>query len=86
MYAWQTFAGRGRVSPAGSPAREDSGIYVCRLRRYAGYDIDSAIGHEPRILEWGRLVRAGASGFLSVRETPGSSGYPVHVLADFDEW
>jgi len=40
-------------------------FYVCSatLPPYAGYDIDTQLGHEPRILKWGSYYE-GASGFL----------------------
>jgi hypothetical protein len=40
-------------------------FYVCSatIPPYAGYDIDTQLGHEPRILKWGAWYE-GASGFL----------------------
>jgi len=53
-------------------------FYVCNanLPPYAGYDIDSAIGYEPRIVKWGTFYEK-ASGFLYWR---------MNYWVDDDPW
>ncbi|MBN2496329.1 MAG: DUF4091 domain-containing protein [Deltaproteobacteria bacterium] len=63
---------------------EELWFYVCRtdLPPYAAYDIDTAIGYEPRIVKWGAWFER-ASGFLYWSVNNWVDRDPWHVLGDF---
>ncbi len=64
---------------------EELWFYVCNanLPPYAGYDIDTAIGFEPRIVKWGAWME-GASGFLYWRTNYWVADDPWNEWANWD--
>ena len=64
---------------------EELWFYVCNanLPPYAGYDIDTAIGYEPRIVKWGAFME-GASGFLYWRVNYWVADDPWNEWANWD--
>jgi len=69
---------------AGRPD-EELWFYVCNanLPPYAGYDIDTAIGYEPRIVKWGAWIE-GATGFLYWRVNYWVNDDPWNEWANWD--
>jgi hypothetical protein len=64
---------------------EELWFYACNanLPPYAGYDIDAAIGYEPRIVKWGAWME-GASGFLYWRTNYWVADDPWNEWANWD--
>jgi hypothetical protein len=64
---------------------EELWFYVCNANfpPYAGYDIDTAIGYEPRIVKWGSWYE-GASGFLFWRSNYWVNNDPWNHWANWD--
>ncbi len=64
---------------------EELWFYVCNANYppYAGYDIDSAIGYEPRIVKWGAWYE-GATGFLFWRSNYWVNDDPWNHWANWD--
>jgi hypothetical protein len=64
---------------------EELWFYVCNanLPPYAGYDIDTAIGYEPRIVKWGTWFE-GATGFLYWSSTYWVDDDPWNEFANWD--
>jgi hypothetical protein len=62
-------------------------FYACLQNRppYAGFDIDTAIGYEPRIMMWGAWYER-ASGFLYWRTTHWAHDDPWNYLRDVDSF
>ncbi len=62
-------------------------FYVCNQNFPAlmGYDVDSPVGHEPRLLKWGAWAE-GATGFLYWRMTYWQEPDPWNVLANVPEF
>ena len=62
-------------------------FYVCNanLPPYAGYDIDSSIGFEPRMVKWGTYYE-GATGFLYWRVNYWVDDDPWNVLLNIEEF
>jgi len=62
-------------------------FYVCNanLPALMGYDVDSDIGHEPRLVKWGAW-REQATGFLYWRITYWQDPDPWHDLANVEEF
>jgi hypothetical protein len=62
-------------------------FYVCNanLPALMGYDLDSDIGHEPRLVKWGAW-REGATGFLYWRLTYWQDPDPWHDLANVEHF
>ncbi len=62
---------------------EELWFYVCNanIPPYAGYDIDTAIGYEPRIVKWGTWYER-ATGFLFWRTNYWVNQDPWNVWAD----
>jgi len=60
-------------------------FYVCNANfpGQMGYDIDSPLGHEPRLVKWGAWYE-GATGFLYWRMTYWFTSDPWHDLANGD--
>jgi len=71
MPGWDTYSERLALG-------EELWFYVCRIDYppYAGYDIDTGIGYEPRIVKWGTWYER-ASGFLY---------WSVNCWIDKDAW
>ena len=69
---------------AGRPD-EELWFYVCNANTppYAGYDIDTLIGYEPRIVKWGTWYE-GASGFLYWSTTYWVNDDPWNHYANWD--
>lgn len=63
----------------------DLWFYVCNanLPALMGYDVDTDIGHEPRLVKWGAW-REGATGFLYWRMTYWQDPDPWHDLANVE--
>ena len=82
---WSPYPGRGAYD-AHLAAGGELWFYVCRLNipPYAGYDIDTAIGHEPRIVNWGAWFER-ATGLLYWSVNYWLDSDPWHAFADFDE-
>jgi len=66
---------------------EELWFYVCNanLPPNAGYDIDTAIGYEPRIVKWGTWYE-GASGFLYWSTTYWVNDDPWNEFANWDHF
>jgi hypothetical protein len=66
---------------------EELWFYVCNANfpPYAGYDIDTAIGYEPRMVKWGAWYE-GATGFLFWRSTYWVENDPWNVWANYDQF
>jgi hypothetical protein len=66
---------------------EDLWFYVCNanLPPYAGYDIDSKVGHEPRIVKWGAYFER-ASGFLYWRVNYWTQDDTWNVFLNLEEF
>ena len=82
---WGTpFAGRD-FYPDRFDMGEELWFYVCNadFPPYAGYDIDSAIGHEARIVKWGSFYE-GATGFLYWATNYWVDDDPWNQWADWD--
>ena len=64
---------------------EELWFYVCNANTppYAGYDIDTAIGYEPRIVKWGTWYE-GAIGFLYWSTTYWVNSDPWNEFANWD--
>jgi len=64
---------------------EELWFYVCNanLPPYAGYDIDTTIGYEPRIVKWGTWAE-GATGFLYWSSTYWVDDDPWNAFANWD--
>jgi len=78
MPGWDTYTERLAMG-------EELWFYVCNHNSppYAGYDTDSKIGHEPRIVKWGAWYER-ATGFLYYRTYRWEEDDPWHVLLDTD--
>ena len=76
-WGWQPHPGRKLYADRIAKG-EELWFYVCNANTppYAGYDIDSTIGYEPRIVKWGTWYE-GAVGFLYWR---------VSYWVDKDPW
>jgi MYXO-CTERM domain-containing protein len=63
---------------------EELWFYVCNANfpPYAGYDIDTALGYEPRMVKWGTWYE-GATGFLFWRVNYWIDDDPWNVWANF---
>lgn len=77
-----TWAGRDKYKELRDAGRE-LWVYVCNQNFPAlmGYDVDSPVGHEPRLLKWGAWYE-GAKGFLYWRMTYWQSPDPWNVLSE----
>ncbi len=66
---------------------EELWFYVCNANfpPYAGYDIDTAVGFEPRMVKWGAWYE-GATGFLFWRSTYWVENDPWKVWANYDQF
>jgi len=66
---------------------EELWFYVCNANfpPYAGYDLDTAIGYEPRIVKWGTWFER-ATGFLFWRANFWPEDDPWNVFADVAEF
>jgi hypothetical protein len=66
---------------------EELWFYVCNANYppYAGYDIDTTIGFEPRIVKWGAWFE-GASGFLYWRVNYWVGDDPWNVWANYEQF
>ena len=66
---------------------EELWFYVCNANfpPYAGYDIDTPIGFEPRIVKWGSFYE-GATGFLYWSTTYWVDDDPWNVYANLDQF
>lgn len=64
---------------------EELWFYVCNANfpPYAGYDIDTTVGYEPRIVKWGTWYE-GATGFLFWRVNYWIDDDPWNVWANFE--
>jgi hypothetical protein len=62
-------------------------FYVCNANfpAFMGYDVDSRIGWEPRLVKWGAW-REGATGFLYWRVSYWQSQDPWHVLVNLPQF
>ena len=82
---WSPYAGWSAYD-AHLAAGGELWFYVCRLNipPYAGYDIDTATGYEPRIVNWGAWFER-ATGLLYWCVNFWLDSDPWHVFADFDE-
>jgi len=68
-------------------AGRDLWFYVCNANfpPFMGYDVDTRIGYEPRLLKWGAW-REGATGFLFWRVSYWQSQDPWHVLVNLPQF
>jgi hypothetical protein len=66
---------------------EELWFYVCNANfpPYAGYDIDTAVGHEPRIVKWGTWYER-ATGFLFWRVSYWINDDPWNIYANYDQF
>ena len=66
---------------------EELWFYACNANTppYAGYDIDTAIGYEPRIVKWGSWYER-ATGFLYWRVSYWVDDDPWHVLLNLEQF
>ena len=66
---------------------EELWFYACNANTppYAGYDIDTAIGYEPRIVKWGTWYER-ATGFLYWRVSYWVDDDPWHVFLNIDQF
>ncbi len=64
---------------------EELWFYVCNANfpPYAGYDIDTTVGYEPRMVKWGTWYE-GATGFLFWRVNYWIDNDPWNVYANFE--
>ena len=77
---WDTYTERMALG-------EELWFYVCNANTppYAGYDIDTAIGYEPRIVKWGTFYER-ATGFLYWRVSYWVDDDPWHVFLNLDQF
>jgi len=66
---------------------EDLWFYVCNANfpPYAGYDIDTTLGYEPRMVKWGTWYE-GATGFLFWRVNYWIDDDPWNIWANFEHF
>ena len=66
---------------------EELWFYVCNANfpPYAGYDIDTTIGYEPRMVKWGAWYE-GATGFLFWRVSYWIQDDPWNIWANYEEF
>ncbi|HUU01855.1 MAG TPA: DUF4091 domain-containing protein [Myxococcota bacterium] len=86
FYSWEPKAGWDTYTER-LALGEELWFYVCNHNTppYAGYDLDSAIGYEPRIVKWGAWFER-ATGFLYWRTNYWVEDDPWHVLLNLDEF
>jgi hypothetical protein len=79
-----SWPGAGKYQELQAAGRE-LWFYVCNANfpGLMGYDIDSPLGHEPRLLKWGAWAE-GATGFLYWRLTYWFNNDPWNALANWD--
>ena len=86
FYHWEPMAGWDKYTER-MALGEELWFYVCNANTppYAGYDIDSAIGYEPRIVKWGSWYER-ASGFLYWRVSYWVENDPWNVLSNIPQF
>ncbi len=77
---WDTYSERMELG-------EELWFYVCNANTppYAGYDIDTALGYEPRIVKWGTWYER-ATGFLYWRVSYWVDDDPWHVFLNLEQF
>ena len=86
FYTGGSMAGREEYARLKAMGKE-LWFYVCNanLPPYAGYDIDTSIGFEPRMVKWGAFYE-GATGFLYWRVNYWVQDDPWNVLLNIEQF
>lgn len=86
FYGWKPYAGWETYTQRLAQG-EDLWFYVCNANAppYAGYDIDTAVGYEPRMVKWGAWYER-ATGFLYWRVSYWIDNDPWRVWANYKQF